>query len=99
MEKSTIFINEVLGNMVYIGAVLIDAEVEPDPLVEGFKCPTSCRKCLKACPQQAMDGVTVNQKLCREKSVVKAGRGWDLYYCSECRKVCPYRIGKTLIKF
>jgi epoxyqueuosine reductase QueG len=93
MGKSTIFLNEDLGNMVYIGAVLIDADVEPDPLVEAFKCPPSCRRCLDACPQHAMDGITVNQKLCRE-TFIKAGRGWDLYSCSQCRKVCPYRTGR-----
>lgn len=93
MGKSTIFMNKELGNMVYIGAVLIDAEVEPDPLVEDFKCPPSCRRCIDACKQQAMDGVTVNQKLCRQKSFFKTSRGWDLYNCNECRRVCPYREG------
>jgi epoxyqueuosine reductase QueG len=94
MGRNTIFINETLGNMVYLGAVLIDEEVEPDPLIIDFKCPENCHRCLDACPQQAMDGITVNQKLCREKSFFKAGRGWDLYNCNECRKVCPYRTGR-----
>jgi len=94
MGRSTLFINKTLGNMVYIGAVLIDAAVEPDPLAEDFKCPENCRRCLDACPQQAMDGITVNQKLCREKSFFQAGRGWDLYNCNQCRKVCLYRVGK-----
>lgn len=94
MGKSTIFINQDLGNMVYIGAVLIDDEIEPDPLVEDFKCPPACNKCIESCLQHAMDGTTVNQKLCREKSFFKAGRDWDLYNCSACRKICPYRTGK-----
>lgn len=93
MGKSTIFINKELGNMVYIGAVLINENVEADPLVEDFSCPSSCNKCLGVCTQHAMNGITVNQKLCREKSFFKAGRGWDLYNCNECRKVCPYRLG------
>lgn len=93
MGKSTIFINKALGNMVYIGAVLIDTEVEPDPMIEDFKCPPSCRRCLDACPQQAMNGITVNQKLCRQKSFFKTGRGWDLYNCNQCRKVCLYLTG------
>ena len=94
LGKNTILINEKLGNMVYIGAVLIDAEVDSDPIVKGFNCPPSCHKCLDACPQQAMNGITVNQKLCREKSFFKAGRGFDLYNCNECRKVCLYRTGR-----
>jgi epoxyqueuosine reductase len=93
MGKNTLFINETYGNMVYLGAVLIDEPVESDPPITDFKCPASCRRCLDACPQQAMDGITVNQKLCREKSFFKTARGWDLYNCNECRKVCPYRTG------
>ena len=50
MGKSTIFINETYGNMVYIGAVLIDTKIDPDPINENFKCPPACKKCLKACP-------------------------------------------------
>ena len=97
MGRNTIFMNETFGNMVYIGAVLIDEEVEQDTLVDGFKCLENCRRCLDACPQQAMDGLTVNQKLCREKSFIKTARGWDLYSCNECRKVCPYRVGRKRI--
>jgi epoxyqueuosine reductase len=93
MGKNTIFMNETWGNMVYIGAVLTDTQLEADPLVTDFSCLENCSRCLNACPQQAMNGVTVNQKLCREKSFFKAGRDWDLYNCSECRKVCPYRLG------
>ena len=96
MGKNTLFMNDTLGNMVYIGAVLIDEEVEPDRRVDDFRCPENCRRCLDVCPQQAMDGVTVNQKLCREKSFFKTGRGWDLYNCSECRKVCLYRTGRKM---
>ncbi|HEY3423361.1 MAG TPA: epoxyqueuosine reductase [Negativicutes bacterium] len=94
MGKNTIFMNASLGNMVYIGAVLIDKEVETDPMVEDFKCPENCRHCLDTCPQHAMNGITVNQKLCREHSFFKAGRGWDLYNCNQCRKVCPFRTGR-----
>ncbi len=94
MGKNTLLINETLGNMVYIGAVLIDAAIEADSMIEDLSCPAHCHRCLDACPQQAMNGVTVNQKLCRERSFFKAGRGWDLYACCECRKVCLYRTGR-----
>jgi epoxyqueuosine reductase QueG len=93
MGKSTILINQDLGNMTYIGAALTDRDLPPDSAVKDFSCPPRCRKCIDVCPGQAMDGVTVNQKRCRERSFFKTGRGWDLYNCSECRKVCPYRLG------
>ena len=97
MGRSTIFIDKRFGNMVYIGAVLIDKEIEPDPLELDLKCPPNCSKCIDCCSQHAMDGITVNQKLCREKSFFKAGRGWDLYNCNACRRVCPYFSGKSCV--
>lgn len=93
MGKNTIFINRDWGNMVYIGAVLVDRELLPDPVVKDFTCPPGCSRCIDSCPVHAMDGVNVNQKLCREHSFFKTGRGWDLYNCSECRKACVYRLG------
>jgi len=93
MGQSTIFINRDYGNMVYLGAILIDAQLEPDPLVMDFACPPKCSVCIKSCAQQAISDGTVNQKLCREGSFFKAGRGWDLYSCNACRRLCPLRLG------
>lgn len=93
LGKNTLLINREFGNMVYIGAVLIDAEVDPDPIVDDFSCPPNCSQCLDACPVQALDGITVIQKRCREKSYIRHERGWNIYKCCECRKVCLYRTG------
>ncbi len=94
MGRSTILINREYGNMVYLGAFLIDAELEPDPLVTDFACPPGCHVCEKSCPQQAIGDMRVAQKLCREHSFVKVGRGWDLYSCHLCRSRCPLRFGE-----
>jgi epoxyqueuosine reductase QueG len=93
MGRSTIFINREYGNMVYLGAILTDEALEPDPVVEDFSCPPKCNICRESCPQQAIGEVSVNQKLCREHSFFKAGRGWDLYNCNICRRLCPLRLG------
>jgi len=93
MGKSTILINKDYGNMVYLGAVLVDAELESDSLTMDFACPPKCNICIKSCAQQAISEGTVNQKLCREGSFFKAGRGWDLYNCNACRRLCPLRLG------
>lgn len=95
LGKNTLLINRHYGNMVYIGAVLIDKEIEPDPIENDFFCPPSCKLCLDACPVKALDGVTVKQKLCREFSYIQHPRGWDIYTCNACRKVCPNRNGKN----
>ena len=93
LGRNTLLINREYGNMVYIGAVLLDTEVEPDPVVSDFACPPNCNLCIKACPVQALDGVTVIQKLCREFSSILHPRGGDIYTCNACRKGCPYRNG------
>ncbi|MDY0258019.1 hypothetical protein [Gudongella oleilytica] len=95
MGRSTIFINREYGNMVYLGAILIDEELEQDPLCEDFSCPPNCNICRENCPQQAIGEMSVDQKLCREHSFFKAGRGWDLYNCNICRRLCPLRLGKS----
>ena len=95
LGRNTLLINHDLGNMVYIGAVLTDTEIEPDPIVDDFACPPDCRLCLDGCPVHALNGVTVTQKLCREFSCLRHVRGWDIYTCNECRKVCPWRNGKN----
>lgn len=94
LGRNTLLINRELGNLVYIGAVLLDAAIEPDPIVKDFSCPTDCRYCLDACPVEALDGTTVNQKRCREHSTLEHLRGWDLYTCSKCRQTCPLCLGE-----
>ena len=93
LGRNTLLINRELGNLVYIGAILTDASVNPDPIVDDFACPPNCSLCIDACPVQALDGVTVIQKLCRESSTLEHPRGWDIYTCSKCRQVCPLKAG------
>lgn len=94
MGKSTIFINRDYGNMVYLGAILVGAEVDTyDTPITDFTCPEGCTICHKNCVQNAISDVGVNQKLCREYSFFKAGRDWDLYNCNACRRTCPLRLG------
>ena len=94
LGKNTLLINEDLGNMAYIGAILTNAKFDPDPMVKDFHCPAGCRICLDSCPQNALDGITVNQKLCREFSFYQNERGFDIYDCNKCRKSCILRTGK-----
>jgi epoxyqueuosine reductase len=93
LGRNTLLINRQLGNLVYIGAVLIDIIVNPDPIVDDFACPPNCRLCLDACHVHALDGVTVIQRLCRGESCVLHAREWDIYACAKCRRVCLYRNG------
>jgi epoxyqueuosine reductase QueG len=91
LGRNNLLINPDLGNMVYIGAILTDNELDPDPVIDNVRCPDRCSICLDSCPQKALNGMTVNQKLCRAYSALKNDRGFDIYSCNICRKVCIFR--------
>jgi epoxyqueuosine reductase len=93
LGRNSLLINPELGNMVYIGAILTDIELESDPVISSFKCPAKCKICLDSCPSKALDGMNVDQKLCRQFSGSNNARGFDIYSCNVCRKVCIFRTG------
>jgi epoxyqueuosine reductase len=92
LGKSTLLINEKFGNMIQIGALLLDIELEGDPLVEQ-SCPENCSLCIDNCPTKALDGTVVDQKKCRPLSVYKHEKGYVLKKCFLCRKICPRMMG------
>jgi epoxyqueuosine reductase len=93
LGKNTLLLNETYGNMTWLGAILVDAELESDSMVSYEGCPSGCTVCLDACPQEALDGITINQKRCRERSQSSTdGGGWVLS-CNICRKICPNHKG------
>jgi epoxyqueuosine reductase len=93
LGRNTLVINERYGNLVYLGAVLTDGSLEADAWVQEEVCPPGCRVCLDSCPVGALDGTTVKQALCRKQSFFKTPRGFDLYACNLCRRLCPLRLG------
>ncbi|HLN53491.1 MAG TPA: hypothetical protein VK212_07255 [Lentimicrobium sp.] len=90
LGRNNLLIDDEFGSMLYIGAVLTDALLEEDPLSTVTECLKGCSLCLDSCPSGALDGITVRQDLCRPLSCQVHPRGWDLYTCNECRKVCPF---------
>jgi epoxyqueuosine reductase len=93
LGKNTLLMNNQYGNMIQIGAILTDIALEIDPLATYDSCLAQCRRCLDACPQGALDGVTVNQQLCRPLSAVRTEKGYILKKCSRCRSACPHCLG------
>ncbi|PKL77464.1 MAG: epoxyqueuosine reductase [Ignavibacteriae bacterium HGW-Ignavibacteriae-4] len=87
--KNTLLINEKYGNQLWLGGVITDAVLEQDPLSIKL-CPDNCRICIEACPQFALNGITIDQMKCRKISASSIeGGGWILS-CNICRKVCPF---------
>jgi epoxyqueuosine reductase QueG len=93
LGRNTLLMNEELGNLATIGAVLTAAELEPDPPSPGSPCPDDCRICLDACPGSALIGQTVIQARCRKHSIVNVGRHFEITSCHLCRSACPRSQG------
>lgn len=87
--KNTLLINKKYGNRLYLGALITNAELKADNL-ESNLCPEKCDICINACPQSALDGITVNQKKCRQACCSVTPGGGFVYSCNTCRKVCPF---------
>lgn len=96
MGKNTLIINKKYGNMLNFGAVLTNLDLRSDPFSEKL-CVDSCRLCLDSCPQRALNGQTVNQKLCREYTYSNNKRGFSVCNCNKCRIVCPRSLGTDTI--
>lgn len=93
LGKNTLLINKDFGNMIQIGAVLANVNLEGDPVAAYEGCPPNCRLCLESCPPGALDGKTVNQQLCRPHSNFVTEKGCVLKKCNLCRRVCPNSLG------
>jgi epoxyqueuosine reductase len=87
--RNHLLYNPHIGNLMKIGAVLTDAILEPDEVLEQEICKPSCLLCTKSCPSGALSVSGVNQLLCRNFSETKNKKGIDVYTCVTCRKVCP----------
>jgi epoxyqueuosine reductase QueG len=88
--KNTLLIHKKYGNRLWLGAVLTSTVLEKDKPSGQKVCADNCTTCLDACPQKALNGVTINQRLCREKSFTITPGGGLVYCCNICRKVCPF---------
>ncbi|MFX1519826.1 MAG: epoxyqueuosine reductase [Promethearchaeota archaeon] len=99
MGKNTLVINEEYGNMILIGAVLTNINLEADPIIDNTElCPENCTLCIDSCPVDALDSTTVNQQKCRPRSIVTNEKGYTLYKCNICREICPSGKGTIFAK-
>lgn len=98
LGKNSLLTNPEHGNRLILGAVLLDIELEGDQVVDHQFCNDNCQLCIDSCPVGAIDGLSVNQKLCRGNSGLVTKKGYFLYVCNECRKVCPNGTGIKISK-
>ena len=93
LGKNTLLTNNKLGNRITLGALLLNVSLDGNPIAEYRICKEDCNACITSCPAKALDGKSIVQKLCREKSQQITPKGYSLYLCNTCRTVCPVGEG------
>ncbi len=99
--KNTLLLHPRHGSYFLLGTLITTLELDPAPQVETDHC-ANCRKCIEACPTQAIDpaGYGLDARRCisyltlEHRSPINpdlfAGMGNWLGGCDICQEVCPY---------
>lgn len=92
LGKNSLLMNHKYGNMLNIGAMLTNLDLESDPIAKEM-CIKGCHLCLDNCPVNALKIDSVDQLLCRNYTYENNKRGFEVTNCNKCRMVCPKAFG------
>lgn len=90
--RHSLLITPEFGSMVWLGAVLTEAELEPDDIKENI-C-TNCNLCVTVCPVNALETPEIKQQTCWDHAFGddEEKQNWRIS-CHKCRDICPYNLG------
>ena len=105
--KNSNLINRELGSYVFIGELIVDAEIEPSINLEKNRCG-SCTRCMDACPSKAIVApgvvdarkcisyITIESKEALSEVEINSLNGW-CFGCDTCQEVCPWNSKAKMI--
>lgn len=96
--KNSLLITPEYGNMIWLTAVLTEAELEADPMLENTYCNEKCHLCIDACPSQALSlgNPEMDQNTCWKHAFGETEEGGDWRIkCFKCRAACPHCLGTS----
>lgn len=102
--RNKMLINPMLGSFCFIGILMINAELDYDEPIQN-RCGT-CRKCLDACPTNALtkEKGLDSRKCISYQTIEKKGKipedirpklSGYIYGCDICNDVCPWNKTRT----
>ncbi len=98
--KNTLLIHKAIGSSFFLGELLLDISLPPDPLQELEGCG-KCNACMKNCPSGAL-GIPWKQatRNCLSYHTIEGGpiishrirplQGNRIFGCDECQTICPF---------
>jgi len=91
--KNALLVTPEYGNMVWLSAVLTDAQLEPDAILPGSPCPEGCSLCIDHCPAKALGDPAMDQGACAAHAFRSEPGEEFTIRCHMCRSVCPHCLG------